>query len=52
MLRQILMLKSDDPEVATAERDAAGRQAEALQAEPQVLTLDDEDDQDPPLTVT
>jgi hypothetical protein len=32
--------------------DAARRQAEALQAEPQVLTLDDEDDQDAPLTVT
>jgi tetratricopeptide (TPR) repeat protein len=50
MLRQILMLKAEDPKVSAAESADARRQAEALQAEPQVLTLEDEEE--PPLTVT
>jgi tetratricopeptide (TPR) repeat protein len=50
MLRQLLTIKSEDPGLNQAEREAARREAETVQAQSQALILDD--DVEPPLTST
>jgi tetratricopeptide (TPR) repeat protein len=50
LLRQILVLKAEDPNLGEAEREAGRRQADALQADPLVPRVLDDSGDDPPMT--